>query len=152
VIRNNTAAQNVPVHPLDQVLAGVDSTTAQPGWSPWPEPALTAAKHIVADYVSSPRLYDSSIDRITALGGRADQQALLDAGMMMCLSSETQVTAHSVEQQRYSPTSPAMNATIRCRFSSETNCSDSAAAITSGGTLMASAASAVVSAAEVRAA
>jgi hypothetical protein len=71
--------------PLDQVLAGLDSTTAQPGWSPWPESVLTAAKHIVADYVSSPRLHDSPIDRIEALAGPSDQQALLDAGVMMCL-------------------------------------------------------------------
>jgi hypothetical protein len=40
--------------PLDQVLACLDSTIAQPGWSPWPESALRAAKHIVAEYVSSP--------------------------------------------------------------------------------------------------
>jgi len=71
--------------PLDHLMAGLDSTTAQPGWSPWPESALTAAKHIVAEYVSSPRLHDSSIDTITELGGRSDQQAFLDAGVMMCL-------------------------------------------------------------------
>lgn len=70
--------------PLDQLLARLDETIAQPGWSPVPEPVLQAAKHVVADYVWSPRPHDSSIDAATALGGTADQASLLDVGVMMC--------------------------------------------------------------------
>jgi hypothetical protein len=81
--------------PLDQLLAGLDSTTAQPGWSPWPESALAASKHIVADYVSSPRLHDSSIDQITALGGAVEHAEILNAGVMMCLE-----LLHSASQIR----------------------------------------------------
>jgi hypothetical protein len=70
--------------PLDHLLSGLDSTIAQPGWSPVPEPALSAAKHVVADYVS-PRLHDSSIDQTTAQGKVKDQAEILDVGVMMCL-------------------------------------------------------------------
>ena len=70
--------------PLDQLLARLDATIAQPGWSPVPEPALHAAKHVVADYVSAPRPHDASIDAATALGGTSDQAAILHVGVMMC--------------------------------------------------------------------
>jgi hypothetical protein len=71
--------------PIDRLLAGLDLTIAQPGWSPAAEPALQAAKHVVADYVSHPRLPDFSIDKTTALGGTSEQQAIPDAGVLMCL-------------------------------------------------------------------
>jgi hypothetical protein len=81
--------------PLDHLLSGLDSTIAQPGWSPVSELALSAAKHVVADYVSSPRLHDSSIDQTTAQGEVRDQAEILDAGVMMCLE-----LLHSASQIR----------------------------------------------------
>jgi hypothetical protein len=77
-----------PRTPLDHLLFGLDSTTAQPGWSPVSQPALFAAKHVVADNVSSPACtIHQSIrsQHSTAQGEVRDQAEILDAGVMMCL-------------------------------------------------------------------
>lgn len=70
--------------PRDSLLAGLHATTAQPGWSPAPESALTAARDIVADYVSAPRLPDADMSRFRAAEPIPDAD-MLNAGLMMCL-------------------------------------------------------------------
>lgn len=71
--------------PRDSLLAGLEATTTQPGWSPVPEPALTAARGIVSDYASTPRPPDEDLTSHTALGDKIQHADMLNAGLMMCL-------------------------------------------------------------------
>jgi hypothetical protein len=68
------------------------------------DPGLTAARTVVADYVSSPRLHDSSIDQIAAQGEVKDQAEILDAGVLIPQGALTltSVSARSTRSARVS--------------------------------------------------
>jgi len=67
------------------LLHDLRATIAQPGWSPATEPALTAARDIVADYVTAPRSPDADLDQILETSEPIEHSDILNAGLMMCL-------------------------------------------------------------------
>jgi hypothetical protein len=71
--------------PRSELLAGLDSTIAQPRWSPAPEAALHAARDMVVDYVAAPRPPDDEVILGRDAGEPIAGADVLNAGLMMCL-------------------------------------------------------------------